>query len=136
MPRRRYGAMAAGLALVAAVSACGGLTERQDAVSTAAARFEQAWGEQRFGALCSALAPATRDELEQAAKQPCRTAISEEELTAAGEVRHVDVYGGQARVVLEHDTLFLAHFPSGWKISAAGCAPVPQQPYQCKIKGR
>ena len=34
-----------------------------------------------------------------------------------------------------HDTVFLAHFPTGWKITAAGCRPRPQRPYQCEIKG-
>ncbi|MFF7213008.1 hypothetical protein ACFZAU_21110 [Streptomyces sp. NPDC008238] len=135
MPRRGYRTVAA-IAVFAAVSACGTLAERQDAVSTTAVRFERDLSDRRPESLCSALAPVTRDELEQAAEQPCHEAITGEELPAAGAVRHVDVYGGQALVVLEHDTLFLAHFPTGWKISAAGCTPVPQQPYQCKIKGR
>ncbi|WP_431962503.1 hypothetical protein [Actinacidiphila sp. bgisy160] len=124
------------ITLVAVVSACGTLAERRDDASTAVVRFEQALGAQRPGKGCAALAPATRDELEQAAGQPCHDAISQEKLPRAGAVRHVDVYGGQARVILEHDTVFLAHFPTGWKISAAGCTPVPRQPYQCEIKGR
>ncbi|WP_431945166.1 hypothetical protein [Actinacidiphila sp. bgisy167] len=136
MPRRRHAPMAAAVALAAAVSACGTLAERQDAASTVAESFERALSDQRSGALCSALAPTTRDELEQTAKQPCEEAILRAELPQAGDVRHVDVYGGQARVVLERDTLFLAHFPTGWKVSAAGCTPVPQQPYRCEIKGR
>ncbi|MEV5886330.1 hypothetical protein AB0L74_27060 [Streptomyces sp. NPDC052020] len=61
--------------------------------------------------------------------------MSEQQLPQAGAVRTVDVYGGQARVVLGHDTVFLARFPAGWKVTAAGCRPRADQPYQCEIKG-
>ncbi|QZY20220.1 hypothetical protein [Streptomyces decoyicus] len=89
--------------------------------------------------MCAALAPATNEELEQSAKSGCVQAIGqaihEQELPAAGAVQGVDVYGDQARVLLEQDTVFLAHFSTGWKLTAAGCRPRPQRPYQCEIKG-
>ncbi|MEU6064946.1 hypothetical protein ABZ864_10745 [Streptomyces sp. NPDC047082] len=50
-------------------------------------------------------------------------------------MREVQVYGRRARVVLNADTLFLSVFPAGWKVTAAGCVPRSQQPYQCQIKG-
>ncbi|MFE9623630.1 hypothetical protein [Streptomyces sp. NPDC006527] len=117
------------------VSACGTLSERRDGVTQEVARFEQALDAGQHERLCAALAPATREELEQSAKMRCEQAIGEQQLPAAGAVRGVDVYGDQARVVLEHDTLFLAHFPAGWKVTAAGCLPRPQRPYQCDIEG-
>ncbi|WP_406272659.1 hypothetical protein OH779_35500 [Actinacidiphila glaucinigra] len=122
--------------LAAAVTSCGTLAEREEAAFAAATRFEQALTAQQTTELCAALAPATRDELEQSAKQPCRQGVTKSDIPAAGAVHSVDVYGGQARVVLEHDTIFLAHFPTGWKISAAGCSSQPGQPYSCEIKGR
>ncbi|MFI5519963.1 hypothetical protein [Streptomyces platensis] len=92
-----------------------------------------------MGLSCAALAPATREELEETAKSGCGPAISQaiegQELPASGAVRGLDVYGEQARVVLAEDTVFLAHFPTGWKVTAAGCRPRPQRPYQCEIKG-
>ncbi|GGQ01644.1 hypothetical protein [Streptomyces roseolilacinus] len=125
--------------LAAAVSACGTLPERRDEVTAEVTRFEQALGAGRHDRLCAAFAPATREELEQSAKSRCEQAIGqaieERELPAAGAVREVDVYGDQARVVLEQDTVFLARFPAGWKVTAAGCAPRPQRPYECEIKG-
>lgn len=56
-------------------------------------------------------------------------------MPADGRVRHVDVYGNQARAVLAADTLFLSRFPDGWKVTAAGCEERPDKPYQCEIKG-
>jgi hypothetical protein len=38
-------------------------------------------------------------------------------------------------VVLERDTVFLSRFPTGWKVTAAGCVPRPGRPYQCAVKG-
>ncbi|MBT2383750.1 hypothetical protein J7E86_09155 [Streptomyces sp. ISL-11] len=134
MTRRRTGAALTVLAL-AAVTACGTLSARRDDALAAVTRFEQALAAGRNEPLCAALAPATREELEHSADSPCAQAVGQEELPAAGAVRHVDVYGDQARAVLAHDTLFLAHFPDGWKVTAAGCVPRPQRPYQCAVKG-
>ncbi|GAA3387025.1 hypothetical protein [Streptomyces roseoviridis] len=135
----RYGPAIGVLAVLAAVSACGTLPERRDEVTAEVTRFEQALRAGQHERLCAALAPATREELEQSAESRCGQAIGraigERELSAAGAVRTVDVYGDQARVVLEGDTLFLAHFPTGWKVTAAGCRPRPQRPYACEIKG-
>ncbi|MGW7465990.1 hypothetical protein ACWGJT_15105 [Streptomyces xantholiticus] len=139
MRGRWYGPGVGALAVITAVSACGSLSERRDEVTMGVARFEQALGAGQYERLCAALAPATREELEQSAKSPCQQAIGraieDQELPAAGGVRGVDVYGDQARVVLERDTLFLAHFPVGWKVTAAGCLTRPQRPYECEIKG-
>ncbi|OKJ95185.1 hypothetical protein AMK26_31935 [Streptomyces sp. CB03234] len=133
------GAGALVLAVLAAVSACGTLPERRDEVTAEVTRFEQALDAGQHERLCAALAPATREELEHSAETRCEQAIGraidERELPAAGAVRGVDVYGDQARVVLERDTVFLSHFPAGWKVTAAGCRPRPERPYQCEIKG-
>ncbi|MFE5208015.1 hypothetical protein [Streptomyces sp. NPDC056600] len=139
----RYGhatARAAVLALVlAALGACGAVEDRRDAAQAEATRFELDRDAGRHALLCAALAPGTRDELEQTAGSGCpraiRQAIEEDELPAAGAVRAVDVWGDQARVVLEGDTLFLSQFPGGWKVTAAGCESRPDQPYRCGLKG-
>ena len=134
MPRRWYGSVLAAVVMVA-VGSCGTPSERRDRVTEDAVRFERALAAGRSAYLCAALAPSTREELEQSAKSRCEQAVGEQNLPQAGAVRGVDVYGGQARVVMEHDTVFLAHFPRGWKVTAAGCRPRLEQPYQCQIKG-
>ncbi|MFD9902955.1 hypothetical protein ACFWX4_01590, partial [Streptomyces sp. NPDC059063] len=81
------------------------------------------------------LAPGTRDELERSAELPCVRALPDAGLPAGSGVRSVDVYGLRARVVTDRDTLFLSSFPDGWKVTAAGCTPRAEKPYQCLIKG-
>lgn len=117
------------------LTACSTLGAREAAASQAALRFEESIQRADGTRACAALAPETRQELLESAKMPCAKAVFEEHLSHAGAVREVQVYGQQARVVLAADTLFLSAFPSGWKITAAGCTPRPQQPYQCQIKG-
>lgn len=123
------------LLAVAAVAGCGTVAQRQDDVRDTTAVFERALGEGAYDRVCAVLAPATVQELEQSAGSGCAKALGEESLSAGGAVRRTDVYGNQARAVLSSDTLFLSHFTSGWKVVAAGCAPRPGEPYQCRIKG-
>ncbi len=126
----------AGAALaLASVSGCASLSDREDAATASALRFETAIARQDSAALCAALAPGTRQELEDTAKSSCEQAISGSDVPDASGVQRVDVYGRQARVVLDADTLFLSSFPDGWKITAAGCEPRPRKPYKCELKG-
>ncbi|MDQ0752422.1 hypothetical protein QF034_006653 [Streptomyces africanus] len=134
MSGRWYGPGVVAVVVLATAGACGTPSERRDGVTAQLTRFERALDAGQRQRLCAALAPSTREELEQSAKRRCAQAIGEQSLPAAGAVRRVDVYGEQARVVLDHDTVFLAHFPTGWKVTAAGCRPRPQRPYQCEIK--
>ncbi|MER5294499.1 hypothetical protein ABT382_20865 [Streptomyces pharetrae] len=136
MPRRRYGSGIAAVAVaVVVLTSCGSASERRDRVTEEVTRFESALQAGRHAYLCAALAPSTKEELEHSDADACERVVGEQNLPPAGAVRTVDVYGGQARVVLEHDTIFLTRFPTGWKVTAAGCRPRPAQPYQCEIKG-
>jgi hypothetical protein len=123
------------VACAVCLSACSTLGEREAAASQAVVRFEESVRRSDGTRACAALAPQTRQELQQSAKRPCAEALFEEQLSPAGAVRGVQVYGRQARVNLAGDTLFLSVFPSGWKITAAGCVPRLGRPYQCQIKG-
>lgn len=122
-------------ALMLALSACGGSAARKASASAAATAFEKALSGGDRTALCAALAPETRGEVEDSAKKACADAIVEQVLSAGGPIHGVDVHGRQARVVLASDTLFLSEFRDGWKITAAGCLPRPGRPYQCSVKG-
>ncbi|GAA2967532.1 hypothetical protein GCM10010518_62310 [Kitasatospora cinereorecta] len=85
--------------------------------------------------MCSALAPETISEVEEAEKKTCAEAIDTQGVPAGGPVRDVDVYGRQARAVLAAGTLFLSEFLDGWKVVAAGCHPDrPGRPYQSPVQ--
>jgi hypothetical protein len=98
-------------------------------------RFYRAVEASRWRAACEELAPVTRDQLEQSAGEPCGEALAGEELSDPGPVEGAVVYGTMTQVRYRQDTVFLARFPSGWKVMAAGCAPVPGHPYDCRLQG-
>jgi hypothetical protein len=45
------------------------------------------------------------------------------------------VYGQWAQVRFSGDTVFLAVFPDGWRVVAAGCEARQDRPYHCRIQG-
>ncbi|MFJ9643797.1 hypothetical protein ACWEPM_34380 [Streptomyces sp. NPDC004244] len=97
--------------------------------------FEQAVAVGDQPRACTLLAPATRRQLEQDARQSCPQALGSEQLPPAGSLRDVRAYGRQAMARMSGDTLFLSLFPDGWKVVAAGCTPQSDRPYQCLVKG-
>jgi hypothetical protein len=49
----------------------------------------------------------------------------------------VEVAGESAQVRLDGQVIFLAHFPDGWRVTAAGCVredPDPAVPYECEVQ--
>ncbi len=123
--------------LVAAVllAGCSSADDRADAAAEVATRMLTAVDAQDGTAACATLAHDTAEELEQSAGKPCPEAILEEDLPAPGRVLGADVYGQWAQVRLDDDTLFLAVFPDGWRVVAAGCTPRAERPYDCQVKG-
>jgi hypothetical protein len=124
-------------ALVPALAGCAG-TARQDAAESAAHAFYSAVADHSGEVACHLLAPRTREELEQSAGQPCPRAVLAEDIPTVGRDERpgrVSVYGDQAVVPFSRDTVFLAAFSSGWKVTAAGCTARGELPYDCAIKG-
>ena len=117
------------------LAGCGSVGERSDAASDVALRLLRAVQGQDGATACATLAPNTLQEVEASAGQPCDQAILDEDLPSPGEVTGTDVYGQWAQVRLSDDTLFLAVFPGGWRVVAAGCTPRGDQPYACAVQG-
>jgi hypothetical protein len=123
------------LLLLGVVSGCGGAQARGADASALGEKFEGAVHTGDAEAACALLAPQTRSELEDSARLRCAAALKEEQLPEGGAVRSTAVYGQQAMVALQGDTLFLSLFPGGWRVVAAGCVPDAGSPYQCQVKG-
>lgn len=134
--RRRHPALAP-MAVAAAVvlCGCGASAPRLDGARGTAIAFEEALARADYAGACVLLAPQTRRQLEEDATKPCGPALADEEPQASDTVRGTQVYGRQALLHLEGDTLFLSQFDEGWKIAAAGCAPQKDMPYRCSLKG-
>ncbi|MEU9297440.1 hypothetical protein [Streptomyces sp. NPDC048266] len=121
-------------ALCLGLAGCGDIERRESAARSAAVGFGAALRASDPGRACRALAPGTREEVER--DGPCPTVLAAlDPATAAGEPVTTEVYGAQARVVFAHDSVFLASFPDGWKVTAAGCTPRPGHPARCEVKG-
>jgi hypothetical protein len=117
------------------LAGCATVGDRGRAAGDVTVRFLTAVAGQDGATACALLAPDTADEVAGAGDKPCAQAVLEEDLPAAGEVTGTDVYGQWAQVRLTGDTVFLAVFPEGWRVVAAGCTARPERPYDCVLKG-
>ncbi|GAA4113279.1 hypothetical protein GCM10022415_08520 [Knoellia locipacati] len=87
---------------------------------------------------CDLLAPATLDQL-RSDDEDCGDAVSA--AAPKGDIAStpptIQVYGRDAMVRWADQTLFLARFDDGWRVTAAGCKPRGEDlPYDCTIEGR
>jgi hypothetical protein len=129
----RFAGLAISAAVASSMSGCGGLDAAEEGAAAVATEFhESVDGDPR--AACALLAPGTLSELEGSAG-PCGQVLPEQDLSEPGQVRRVEVYGRDAWVEVGADVVILARFPSGWRVTAAGCRPVPERPYDCVLKG-
>lgn len=118
-----------------ALTGCGSVDDRAGAAAAAAVRLLTAVQGSDGAGACAVLAPETLRELEKSAGAACPEAILDEDLPAPGGVRGSEVFGQWAQVRLDGDTVFLAVFPAGWRVVAAGCTPRPDRPYDCAVSG-
>lgn len=130
----RGGGVASLVAVAFTVTGCGSLAPNSSAAADAAVAFRNAVQQSDGAAACRLLSPETLHEVAQSAGKRCQAAIVEEPVGGRGGPVHVDVYGQGARVVFADDVLFLADFPSGWRLTAAGCTPRGDKPYDCLVK--
>jgi hypothetical protein len=117
------------------LAGCAPAGDREQAVADVAERLLTAVEAGDGDAACALLAPRTVEDLESD-DEPCARAVLEQDLPEPGAVSGTDVYGQWAQVRLAGDTVFLAAFPGGWRVVAAGCTPAGDaQPYDCAVQG-
>jgi hypothetical protein len=136
MARARWAPAVGTAVLLAGLAGCsqggrGDPTGPMRAVET----FESALKRGDAGAACGVLAPPTRKELEQSESDTCAKVLPDQDIPAATSEADVDVYGDEAIARVEGDVLFLTNVSGTWMVSAAGCKPQPDQPYDCEVKG-
>lgn len=127
----------ASVALLGLATGCAGRGSTQDeAVGNVATRFLAAASSAPDGA-CAFLAPATVETL-QSDGEDCASAM--QEVAPDGDPTsepEVEVYGREAMVRWDGQTLFLSRFDDGWRVTAAGCESRGDDlPYDCTVEGR
>jgi hypothetical protein len=123
----------AGLAALAGCSQ-GGRGEPSGPL-TAAQAFEAALARGDEAAACGLLSPPTRKELEQSEGDSCAKALHQQDLPSGAALGDLQVWGDEAIAKMRGDVLFLTNVGGTWMVSAAGCTPQPDQPYDCEVKG-
>ena len=125
-------ALPAVVAVAALATGCG--SGHEDAVLDVGDTYGQAVSSGRWASACALLAPTTRSELQQSAGKPCDQALREEEPPAVSGDPAVHVYGSQAQLKYDGETLFLSQYDGRWRIVAAACEPRSRRPHDCSVK--
>lgn len=122
---------------VVAAALLGACSAREEpTVRSVAGDFHAALARGDGAAACALLAPSTREEVEKSEEGPCPDVVLGLDLPQSGEALGSEVFGDQAQVRFSDDAVFLADFPGGWMVTAAGCRPQDERlPYDCTVKG-
>lgn len=118
-----------------ALGGCGTDVERSEASRVADAFVAAEAGAPQ--AACDRLAPRAVEDVEDDGEQ-CATVLADLGLPTAGARADTTVAGHSAQVRYAGDTVFLALFADGWRVTAAGCdrtSTDPAVPYECSIDG-
>jgi len=132
---RTSSGLVAGLPLLLVLAGCGAQVEREEAGAAADAFAVDV--EADPGAACARLAPRTLKAVEDDG-MPCSQALPAAGLPTPAEHTAVTIAGHSAQVRYPDETVFLARFDDGWKVTAAGCSRTssdPAVPYDCAVEG-
>jgi hypothetical protein len=123
------------LASTTVISGCSALNPGTEAAVNTVQRFHDELAAANTGQACALLAPTTIEGLEEKETGSCPDKLAQLSLPPSGAVTESRAYGRSAQVLLQDDTVFLTRSGNKWKITAAGCTPRGQRPYDCKLKG-
>ena len=131
---RTASALVAGLTGLAVLAGCGADVEREEVGRAAATFLADASADP--AAACALLAPRTLEALES--DGGCAASLRDAGLTEPSTPARVDIAGHSAQARYPGDTVFLALFDDGWRVTAAGCSrtsPDTSVPYDCAVEG-
>ena len=117
------------------VTSCSTLGPDTAAAAGVASAFHRAVRDGDGHAACAFLAPATVEDLEGTSGQPCPAAILTQDLPEAQDVQDSQAFGRAAQMSMDGDVVFLSVFGDRWLVTAAGCTPRGDRPYDCTLKG-
>jgi hypothetical protein len=134
MGAARQGTLLVAMGVGLALGGCGAADS--SGAADAAERLYAAYAADDGAAACAELSEDTRRQLVKDERKPCAEAVLGLDLSgerAVGEQAYVT----QAKVDLDAgDSVFLEETDHGWRVTAAGCTPVPEHeaPYDCEVE--
>jgi hypothetical protein len=117
---------------VAGATLAGCASAQQDAASETATAFLTAAAKGDGAGACALLVPDAAGGLETGDTE-CAQEIVKLGL-AGGRAGAAEVWGGNARVQVGADTVFLTRWDAGWRVTAAGCEAQPGRPADCDVE--
>ena len=132
---RRFTLAAVAGLWVVLLTSCSTLGPDTTAAAGVASAFHRAVRDGDGNAACALLAPATVEDLEGSSGQSCPDAILTQDLPDTRDVQDTQAFGRAAQVSMDSDVVFLSVFGDRWLITAAGCTPRGDRPYDCTLKG-
>jgi hypothetical protein len=120
---------------VAVLSAGCGRADDERTTSVVTERFLRAVDEHDGARACAQLSPGAVDALEHDEGKPCAEAAPELDVSPS-RVTRAQVFGTGAKVDLaDGHSAFLELTRRGWRLSAAGCRPEPDDhPFTCEVE--
>ena len=135
VPNWRISVVTAGTVACVGLAGCGSVSDRETSAAGVAERFLAAVAADDGAAACGVLTPDAVATIEEDSGDPCADAVLDEDLPGPRPPTDTAVYGQWARVRLGDEAVFLAMFPGGWRVAAAGCRPRGERPYDCAVDG-
>jgi hypothetical protein len=117
------------------VTGCSALNPGTDAAADTVQRFHDELAAGNTGQACALLAPNAVESVEEGEAGSCPDKLAKLSLPQSATVTESRAYGRSAQVLLQDDTVFLTRSGNEWKITAAGCTPRGERPYDCNVKG-
>lgn len=127
----------AGLGVCLAAAGCGTAADDRQ-VGAVTDRFYEALRAHRGSDACDQLSKAVVDSLESASGSSCEQAVGKLDLPgtgSAGTTVYLDSARAEVRGAGGKQAVFLDRTTRGWRISAAGCKPKGDAPYDCELEG-
>jgi hypothetical protein len=112
---------------------CAGPPHRSE-VTDAARAFVSSLRAGDGAAACALLTEDARSAVPGATDQSCAKAIANVKEQGSA-VEGVQVWGDAAQVRIGDDVVFLRLVSGHWRVSAAGCTPRSEGPYDCEVGG-
>lgn len=131
---RTIGTLACGALLLLTSAACSVSGPHAGEASAVVAAFTTAVVGGDGSRACALLAPATVEALEGDAGTGCPDAVLALGLPTDASAADARAYGRQAQVKTASDVVFLVRSGDTWLITAAGCTPREDRPYDCSLE--